>query len=190
MLTDGAEPVVRAEPAGDEVLSRAELSAAIEKFSGLDWLRLKKAAVRFCGTGADWEDLQNEALVRALDGRRKCPKNLRVVTFLGNVIRSIASEHDGLDGRSPPSDELEAQQETGAGAVALTEPADLLASRLEEAVALFDDDEIAQKLFEAMVDGIEGQELRNLLELSQKDFDSKRRLVRRRLNQHFERNVS
>ncbi len=197
MLTDTSESAVRAEPAGGEVLSPAELSATIEKFSELDWLRVKKAALRFYGrSGGDWEDLQNEALVRALDGRRKCPKGVQVVTFLGNVIRSIASEFDGLDGHFPPSDELEAQQETAAGAVPLTEPVDPVASTvdamsmIEGAAAVFDGDEIAQRLFEGIVDGIEGQKLRDLLELSQKEFDSKRRFVRRRLDHHFERNVS
>jgi len=43
-------------------------------------------------------------------------------------------------------------------------------------------------LFEGMIDGIEGQELRELLELSQKEFDTKRRFVRRRLNDYAERN--
>jgi hypothetical protein len=93
MLTPASESAVRAEAAGDEVLSQAELSAAIEEFSELDWLRVKKAALHFCGrVGGEWEDLQNEALVRALDGQRKCPKAVGVVTFLRNVIRSIASE--------------------------------------------------------------------------------------------------
>jgi hypothetical protein len=196
-LTNASESAVRAEPAGDEVLSQAELSAAIEKFSEPDWFRIKKAALHFCDrVGGDWEDLQNEALVRALDGQRKCPKEIRVVTFLRNVIRSIASERDGLDGHTSLSDELEAQQQTAAGAVPLTEPADPMASTmdatsmLEGAAAVFDGDETAQKLFEGILDGIEGEKLRALLGLSQKEFDSKRRFVRRRLNQHFERHVS
>ena len=98
MPTPASESAVRAEPARDEVLSPAELSAVIEKFSELDWLRAKKAALRFYSRcGGDWEVFQNEALVRALDGRRKCHKSVGVVTFLGNVIRSVASERDGLD---------------------------------------------------------------------------------------------
>jgi hypothetical protein len=196
MLTHASESAVRAEPAG-EVITPAELSAAIERFSDFDWLRIKKTALHFCGRyGGDWEDVQNEALVRALDGRRKCPKGVRVVAFIGNVIRSIASERDGLGGYATLSDELEAQQETAAGVVSLTESADPVASTIdamsmiEGAAALFDGDETAQRLFDGTLDGIEGQKLRVLLGLSQKDFDSKRRFVRRRLNQHFERNVS
>jgi hypothetical protein len=71
MHTPASESAVRAEPERDEVSSPADLSAAIEKFSELDWLRVKKAALHFYGRcGGDWEVLQNEALVRALDGRR------------------------------------------------------------------------------------------------------------------------
>ena len=80
------------------------------------------------------------------------------MTFLGNVIRSIASEFDGLDGHFPPSGELEAQQETAAGVVPLTEPDDPVASTvdamsmIEGAAAVFDGDEIAQRLFEGRIE--------------------------------------
>jgi uncharacterized protein len=47
MATPASESAVRAEPARDEFLSPAELSAEIEKFSELDWLRIKRAAHRF-----------------------------------------------------------------------------------------------------------------------------------------------
>ena len=185
-----------AEPTGDEVLSQAELIAAIEKFSDLDWIRIEKAALHFRNrVGGDWEDLKNDAYLLALEGQRNCPKDVPVVTFLRNVIRSIASHHDRPDGHTPLSDELEAQEGTASGTVPLTEPADPVEltidfeSMFEEALALFDDDEVARKLFEGIVDGMKGQKLRDSLGLGQKEFDSKRRLVRRRLNQHFERNV-
>ena len=177
----------RAKPTGDEVLSPAELSAAIAKFSDLDWVRIEKVALHFRNrVGGDWEDLKNDAYLLALEGQRNCPKDVPVVTFLRNVIRSIASHHDRPDGHTPLSDELEAQEE----------PADPVESTIDfksmfkEAVALFDDDEVARKLFEGLVDGIEGRELRDSLGLSKKEFASKRRLVKRRLRQHFGRNVS
>ena len=51
--------------------------------------------------------------------------------LLRNVIRSIASERDGPDGHAALSDELEAEQETTAGAVPLTEPVDPVASTID-----------------------------------------------------------
>jgi len=178
-----------------EVYSPGELRAAIAEFKDLDWLRVKKAAIHFSKRRrCEWSDLQSEALVRSLDGRRKCPRNVAVTTFLGNVIRSIASEDDGTDGHVALSDELEAQQNSASGLTDLTKPSDPAASTMDaqkmiaEAISAFDGDETSAMLFEGMVDGMEGQELREFLSLSQKDFDSKRRFVRRRLNDYAERN--
>jgi RNA polymerase sigma-70 factor (ECF subfamily) len=176
-----------------DTLSLDEITAAIEMFTDADWLRLKIAAQYFSyegRCGRDWSDLQNEALVRALDGRRKCPRNVSVLTFLGNVIRSIASDSDDLD-KTLRSHELDAAQETVTGAITLKAPPDPLASTFDakrlfkEAVDLFEGDTVAQTLFEGDVDGMEGQELRELVGLTQTEFDSKRRYVRRRLNAHF-----
>jgi len=117
-----------------------------------------------------------------------------VTTFLGNVIRSIASEDDRTDGHIALSDELEAQQNSASGLTDLTKPSDPAASTMDaqkmiaEAISAFDGDETSAMLFEGIVDGMEGQELREFLSLSQKDFDSKRRFVRRRLNDYAERN--
>jgi hypothetical protein len=182
-----------------DTLSLDEISVAIEEFTDADWLRLKRAALYFSyddRCARDWADLQNEALVRSLDGRRKCPRNVPVCTFLGNVIRSIASETDYLDGNALRSYEVEQAQETVAGVIALKGASDPLASNFDskrlfkEAVDLFEGDMIAQTLFEGDVDGMEGQELRELVGLTQTEFDSKRRYVRRRLNAHFVRRKS
>lgn len=172
-----------------------ELRALIAAFGPLDWLRVRKAAIHFSKRcRLEWRELQNEALIRSLDGRRNCPRNVAVTTFLGNVIRSIASEADGTEGHVHLSDELEAQQRTASGLTDLTQPSDPAASTMDaqkilaDVVAAFDGDATAEMLFDGMIDGTEGQELRELLELPQKDFDSKRRFVRRRLNDYAERN--
>jgi hypothetical protein len=178
-----------------EVYSPDEIRAAIVKFSDLDWLRIRKAAIHFSKRcRCDWSDLQNEALVRSLDGRRKCPRDVAVTTFLGNVMRSIASEDDEMDDHVHLSDELEAQQNSACGLTDLTRPSDPTASTMDaqkmiaEAISAFDGDETSEMLFEGTVDGIEGTELREFLGLSQTEFDTKRRYVRRRLNAYAERN--
>lgn len=172
-----------------------ELRALIADFTPLDWLRIRKAAMHFAKRcRLEWAELQNEALVRSLDGRRNCPRNVAVTTFLGNVIRSIASEADGTDGHVHLSQELEAQQSSPSGLTDLTNATDPAASTMDaqkilaDATSALDGDVTSEMLFEGMIDGIEGQELRELLELPQKEFDSKRRFVRRRLNQYAERN--
>jgi hypothetical protein len=178
-----------------EPYSPDELRTLISEFTPLDWLRVRKAAMHFSKRcRVEWNDLQNEALVRSLDGRRNCRKDVAVTTFLGNVIRSIASEADGPDGHVHLSEELEAQQASPGGVTDLTRPSDPAASSMDaqkmiaEVISAFDGDETSEMLFEGMIDGIEGQELRELLGLSQNEFDTKRRFVRRRLNDYAERN--
>jgi hypothetical protein len=52
-------------------------------------------------------------------------------------------------------------------------------------VPLFDDDLVAQVMVEGIMEGMEGEELRELTGLSKVGFASKRRLVRRRIEQGF-----
>ena len=50
---------------------------------------------------------------------------------------------------------------------------------------LFADDGVAQRMLEGIMDGIAGEELRSLTQLSQTQFESKRRLIRRRIDKAF-----
>jgi hypothetical protein len=137
MATHTSEAGSYADSAGD-TFSPAEIRVEIDRFTDLDWLRVKKAALYFSGRcGLEWRELQNEALVRSLDGRRKCPKRVRVTTFLGNIIRSIASERDELEGHLALSPELEVQQAAPAGLTRLVEPADPVASTID-VISLFE----------------------------------------------------
>jgi len=190
-----AKSAVSDDPSSD-TLSLEEIRAAIDGFSDVDWLRIKKAALHFSFPGRchhEWEDLRNEALVRSLDGRRKCPRGVSVPTFIGNVMRSLTPEVDPIDDHVLRSDDVEFQQEEPSGVTSLAETPDSLTSNLDAkrmittAIGLFEGETIAQMLFAGNVDGMEGQELRDCLELSQTEFDSKRKFVRRRLNAHFER---
>ena len=77
-----------------KTLSVAELRLAIEALSQPDLIRLnKKAKVFASGTGMEPEDILQEAVVRSLEenGGRNCPRDVKPVIFLGNVMRSIAS---------------------------------------------------------------------------------------------------
>ena len=52
-------------------------------------------------------------------------------------------------------------------------------------LSLFEDDEIAQLILEGMMEGIEGEELRELTDLDNTAYQSKRRLIRRRIDKKF-----
>lgn len=180
-VTDPEEPV----------RSRDEIAAAIRDLTPAAALRLRKTARRYAFGAPFAEDaLLHEAFVRALVGLRNCPVTVDVVRFLAEAIRSIAdSERQKLERRReiPLPDH-------GAPTPQIPEPADPSPNPEEELlgeeeatqgraelIALFGDDVVAQTLVEGIMDGVRGEDLRALTDLDQKGYESKRRLIRRRI---------
>lgn len=177
-------------------LTAAEIRAAIEALPPAGWLRLHKIARALCRhAGFEPGDLLQEAFHRALDGARRCPRDVDIHHFLAGVMRSIASDWckarrrwqrvqlvapaamleavmlQARDLRPGPDDQLASEEE---------------AARLVAALrALFADDAIAQRLLDGMLEGLEGQALRALTGLDETEFASKRRLIRRRIDKAF-----
>src|SRR5262245_30053308 len=76
----------------EAVLSAVEAIDIIRNLSVPDLLRLKRASQYLSYGGArPPADLRNEAIRRVADGRRKCPRDIPIVTILYGVMRSIAS---------------------------------------------------------------------------------------------------
>jgi RNA polymerase sigma-70 factor (ECF subfamily) len=143
--------------------------------------------------GAD--DLLQEAFQRALDGTRQCARTLDIVHFLAGVMRSIASDWRKARKRRP---EMNLVTQTGALREVVLQVRDNSpvaeevlavneeAGRLQAAIfALFVDDALAQRLLEGIMDGLAGAQLRSLTGLSETEFASKRRLIRRRVDKAY-----
>ena len=182
-------------------LSRTEIAEAIRGLPKAGWHRLRKIACVYARTSPlEADDLLQEALSRAIAGTRQCPARVDVVRFLAEAMRSIAS--DSVKG-------AQRQQEAQAGHSVLRlvpsvgdEDADPLADYSptpEEALAaeqeaarikgavlrLFDDDLIAQTIIEGDMEDMEAEEIRALTCLDKVAFASKRRFIRRRIDQAF-----
>ena len=170
-----------------------EIRAAIEAFTDVDWLRVRRAAEYWARRqGADADDVMNDALERALDGSRQCPGHISIFAFLSGAMRSISGDErkartrraeihlvaedgslviDPIDDRPNAAEAAQSREE---------------AERIKKAVLdLFADDHAAQTIVEGDMDGIEGEELRDLTGLDAKAFASKRRFVRRRIDRTY-----
>jgi len=141
------------------------------------------------------DDLLQEAFRRALDGERKCPISIDAVRFLAEAMRSIA---DGELKKTQRQPVLVPLPGPGDAETAIAEPADprstaeeLIGGEQEadrlrsEILSLFNDDQIAQIIVEGIMEDIEGEELRSLTSLDKTQFDSKRRLIRRRISKYL-----
>jgi DNA-directed RNA polymerase specialized sigma24 family protein len=173
----------------DEMLSPDEVRTAIQNLTLEERTTINKIARLYSRKWrriSDHQDLLHEAFVRTLDERRKWPRGMTPVKFIGGVIQSIASERQYAflnqekgqeEGEFAgtraaferwTSDELEAEDESKAGE---------LKARV---VALFNDDPIAQKMVLEMMDGVRGESLRALSGLTDIEYENKRRKIRRR----------
>jgi DNA-directed RNA polymerase specialized sigma24 family protein len=167
----GAEVSLQVELSA-ETYSPSEVSQAIRELSTEQKTLLVKIAKAYVWkTSYGYEDLIQEAFARVLEGKRAWPRNLPIVVFLRGVMRSIASDW-------PPERHDTAVRVDEIGYVNHSAAARIDAQKM---LTLFDDDPIAQKIFVAMLEGARGEELRALSGLAQKDYETKRTKMRRRL---------
>lgn len=173
--------------------SANEITDRLRALTDAEWMKLRLIARYHCngrglGHWTEPTDLLQEALLRTLDGSRNCPSGVAVIKFLDGVMRSLAdgewekhskrpvlvaiAGHGGEPGIAP--DPVDVRPDS--------EKALLYTQARQRLIDLFKDDAEAQIIVEGMMDGMDGQELRDLTELDPVAYDSKRRLIRRRIN--------
>ncbi len=161
------------------------VARVLEKVSKTDLLRLKVIArlhARGLPAGVGWTDLLHEAIVRVLDGSRKPPSGLSMVAFLAGVMRSIKAEHWRRlrrDARTFVAGRTRADEQRDPA----PDPERSLAA--SEALAaldrMFADDPLALQVIEGLGEGLSAEEIRKAYAMSQTDYDSTRKRMRRAL---------
>lgn len=169
-----------------------EFAHAIRSLSEAEWGRLHKVAGAYArGRPIEADDLLQEAFQRAFDGNRTWPAHVTVVKFLAEAMRSIAhGEKEKADKQpllvpianhsnsepviDPPDARPDPEQ--------LVMSNEAVAAMTETMLTLFEDDPTAQVILEGIMEGMDGEELRELTELNATAYQSKRRLIRRRID--------
>lgn len=175
-----------------------EVKDAIHALTPAQWVRLRKAAAYFAaGRPVEADDLLQMALASALDENgRSCPTNVDIVRFLAGAMRSIADGEVDKASRRPV---LVPVPKTGGGEDGEEEEVEFAderpnveqrhigaeedAEKRATILALFEDDPTARDLVEGVMAGMTREELRELTDLDETAYDSKRKLIRRRINE-------
>ena len=163
-------------PDGDRV-PVAEIRDSVDSLTKPDLARLDLAAQGFSSLcSLDPEDLLQEALTRALEGRRTCKRGTPFVPFICGVMKSLASEEIEArkDGRRPVT-VLRNAEPILPDAPALTPtPEQSAISAIDDRpvlaaiVAGAEGDEQLQFLIEGIDDQMRGAKLQELLEVDAK----------------------
>jgi len=178
-------------PLIDSRITRPTESAlALGMVTEVQLLRLKTLA-RWYGRGlpedVTWEDLLQEALTRILVGKRPLPQGVAIVAFVAGVMRSIRSEHwrrledAGVAGhRARSVRERTTDQEVQLADLAPGPDRALMAQQeLARIRELFAGDAAASGILEGLAQGLTAEEIRLSLGLSETDYASARKRMRR-----------
>ena len=180
-----------------EIATRKQCAEALCRLSDEDYERLEKIArLRVIGLHAvEWRELLHDAIERLLDGRRQWPRNVPLVVFLRETMRSIASDHwrrlerpavvagvgDGCGRRSgrwtrsrPPWTRRRSRN----GAL----PPRETIRRIEDA---FEGDGEALRVLAAMASGQSPRETQEEIGIDETRYASTLRRIRRRLRREF-----
>ena len=157
-----------------------DVARAIHALSDGDLVRLKALArlwSRGLPGGIGWADVLNEAIVRVLDGSRPWPPEVPLLAFLSGVMRSICDDHWRRARR-----EL-ARSEEPVDAVEEADPERTLAAAqaLAEVNRLFANDPCALKIIAGLAEGLDAREICRLYGLSEREYDTARKRMRRAL---------
>ncbi len=172
------QPERLAERAAED--STAETARALAALPKTDMLRLKAIArlrARDLPGDIGWSDLLNEAVARALDGSRQRPRGVGITVFIAGIMRSIASEHWRRLRREAGIFEMSGEDEADPA----PDPERNLAAlqALAALDQLFSGDLAASQILAGQAAGLSAKEIRETYRLSETEYDSTRKRMRR-----------
>lgn len=171
-------------PAGTADAAAGDVGHALRTLPNADLVRLKALArlwSRGLPGGLGWTDVLNEAIVRSLDGSRRWPPDVPLLAFLSGVMRSIRDEHWRRARRDHAL--LVAAPDTTGSVFASDNPERMLAAAqaLGAINCLFADDPAALKILAGLAEGMAATDIRLHYDMSERDYDSTRKRIRRAL---------
>jgi DNA-directed RNA polymerase specialized sigma24 family protein len=184
---------VTPKPSDAGARTAADVASAIHALSDADLVRLKALARLWsCGLpgGLGWSDVLHEAIARALDGSRAWPPDVPILAFLSGVMRSICDDHWRraryeqrlLVSRDDPNHRGWSGDHTDE--VPDPERVVVAAEALTNVYRLFEGDPLALKIIAGMADGLAAKDICKAYEISELDYDTTRRRMRRTLLRH------
>jgi DNA-directed RNA polymerase specialized sigma24 family protein len=183
---------VMAETPQRDHLSCAEIGAAIEALTSAEKLKLSAIdEMMRGGTGLGKGDLVQEAVLRALDGSRNCPRHVPIMAFLVETMRSIAGHERTKHGRIVFLADLDGTVPgvTDPSAAGRDAEHELIAKQEIAAVqgiyALFSDDDEAQLVLMGWNEELRGAALREATGLDQGKLDYAIKRIRTRIRKLY-----
>ncbi len=179
-----------------KIASQKEIAHALRNLTDADIRRLERIAhIRIIGLNdLDWQDLFHDAVVRLLDGTRRWPKDISMVVFLRETMRSIASEHWRRKNNAPVLSEAQLPRfddiehhilESAPDPITNPERQMLATEALAKIEEVFQGDPEAMHVIIGMAVGESPNEIQEKAQMSSKRYATTQRRIRRKLAREF-----
>ena len=181
-----------------EHLTAEEAAAALAALDEAGWLRLRKIAAHRAAVRMEVDDLLQETCARLLGGSRHLPSDVPLIPAIDSIMQSIVlTELKGRQ-RHPLTSLSSAPGRNLGHDLDLPDPRGSAedywqqdqASKREAILVLFRGNEQATYAIEALAEGFTPQEIQSDLKIDQTQWNSLRRLIRRRINAAFPDGIS
>ena len=167
--------------------NRQEVEASLAGLTDDELIKLKRIAqLRAHGlVSMDWNDLLQEAIARTLAGSRVWPKDVPLLAFLAQTMRSIANEawlnFDRSGERPSAADSEESRLLELAASEIDPEREAAAADALRHVLSIFTDDPDAMAVLAGLADGLSPSEVQQMGQLTPLRYAAAQKRIRRRL---------
>jgi RNA polymerase sigma-70 factor (ECF subfamily) len=172
------------------IVRPTETALGLGLVTDLELLRLKTLArwyARGLPPDVTWEDLLQEALTRILVGKRQVPQAVPILAFVAGVMRSLRSEHwqraERMLARTRRRSNSVSRDAQRAGELIDAAPGPDRAVMAQQELAairrLFAGDTTALFILDGLAQGQTAEEIRVTARLSETDYASARKRMRR-----------
>lgn len=177
------ESPVEVETLKSAYLSMHDVRAAVDELTAVDHVRLAAIDARLRGgTGLGKRELVQEAVCRALEGRRQCRSDLPFLQFLAGIMHSVASHERERACRILPAGDAADLARLGTSAIDEGPEEILLQKEAAQTVDAIrdalDGDDQAQLVLMGWSDDLRGAALREATGLTQGELDYAIRRIR------------
>lgn len=173
-------------------LSPDEFLEQLNKLPATDVSRVMNVAMAkyVNGTGMEFGDLLQESIARILAGSRRVPKNVPMVAFLIQTIRSISSTErnkddvalvDSLEDRIDELSTIPSHAPSPEQIIVEAQKSQYHRNVLDQLNAAFNDDPHAQAIFQGRMERLSSSEIRENSSMSSHEYDAARKRVDRTL---------
>lgn len=183
----------------DAIATVDEVAQALAALTSSEIARLNllaKIRARYA-PGLDWRDLLHDAIDKALDGTRKWPRDIPILAFLREAMRSLASEHRRKWSQGPLMTEADLPTNSDGVTLFVSAPSDepgadreVEARELVDRIRLlFSGDMAVLAILDGMYLGLEPVEIQDRAGLTATHYASAQRRIRRGLARAFPEGV-